>query len=75
MDTTKLENVTYKICSKCCENKMSDKFYKCGLICCECNNYKRRQKYKNDEEYRQRTIKMAIRFKHEKSIEFQKNKK
>lgn len=75
MDTTKLESVTYKICSKCCENKTTDNFYKRGLICCNCNNYKRRQKYKHDEEYRQKTIKMVTKFKHEKSIEFQKIKK
>ena len=51
MNTTKLENVTYKICSNCEENKNSDNFYKRGLICCECNNSKRRQKYKYNEEY------------------------
>ena len=75
MDTTNLENVAYKICSKCDENKPIDKFYKRGLICCECNNYKRRQKYKTDEEYRQKTIKLASTFKHEKAIERQKIKK
>ena len=50
MSITKPENVTYKICSNCKENKNSDNFYKHGLICCECNNSKRRQKYKDNEE-------------------------
>ena len=75
MMTTNLENVAYKICSKFCENKTVDKFYTRGLICCECNNYKRRHKYKTDEDYRQKTIKMASTFKHEKAIERQNLKK
>lgn len=74
MCDTKLENVTYKICSNCKENKSTDKFYKRGLICCECNNFKRRQKYKNDEEHRKKLIKNAIDVKHKKVIERQKIK-
>ena len=48
--TTKPENVAHKICSKCEEAKTSEEFYKRGLICCECNNSRRRQKYKENEE-------------------------
>ena len=47
--TTKPENVDNKICSKCEETKPLGEFYKRGLICCECNNSKRRQKYKNNK--------------------------
>jgi hypothetical protein len=69
METTKPINVAYKICSKCEEAKSSEEFYKRGLICCECNNSKRRQKYKENEEYRKKLIKMATEFKHKKVIE------
>lgn len=74
MDNTKPENVTYKICSKCEESKTIDKFYKIGSICCECNNLKRREKYKNDEEHRKKLIKKASEIKHQKVIERQKIK-
>ena len=74
MNSTKLENVTYKICSKCEETKPLDDFYKRGLICCDCNNSRRREKYKNNEEYRKIQIKKASEFKHEKVIERQKIK-
>jgi len=74
MTTTKPENVTYKKCSKCEIEKPIDKFYRQGSVCCECNNIKRREKYKNNEEYRQKLIKKAIDFKHEKSVERQKIK-
>jgi hypothetical protein len=74
MSTTKPENVAQKNCSKCNKDKTIDKFYKRGSICCECNNSKRRQKYKNDEEYRKKLIKMASEFKHEKVLERQKLK-
>ena len=74
MDTTKPINVTYKKCSKCEESKSSKDFYKCGSICCECNNYKRRQKYKDNEEHRKKLIQMASEFKHNKVIERQQQK-
>ena len=74
MSNTKPENVTYKICSKCNESKNSDNFYKHGLTCRECNNFKRRQKYKNDEEHRHKLIKIASDLKHKKVIERQKIK-
>ena len=66
--TTKPENVAYITCSKCLIEKQTDKFYKHGKICCDCNNEKRRLKYKNDEEHRKKLIKMATEFKHEKVI-------
>jgi hypothetical protein len=69
MDTTKPVNGAYKCCSKCYENKSADKYYKRGSICCECNNFNRRQKYKTDEQHRKRLIKMASNFKHEKALE------
>jgi hypothetical protein len=70
--TTKPENVAYITCSKCFIEKQEEKFYKRGKICCDCNNEKRRQKYKNDEEHRIKLIKMATDFKHEKVIIRQK---
>jgi len=72
MATTKPENVTHKTCSKCNEEKTIDNFYNRGLICCNCNNSRRREKYKNDDEYRKKLIKKATDFKHEKVIEKQK---
>lgn len=72
--TTKPINVALITCSKCLFEKQSEHFYKHGKICCDCNNEKRRQKYKNDEEYRKKLIQMATDFKHEKVITRQKIK-
>jgi hypothetical protein len=74
MEITKPPNVTYKICSKCEETKSSEEFYKRGSICCECNNSKRRQKYKENEEHRKKLIQMATEFKHKKVVERQQLK-
>ena len=74
MTTTKPEIVTYKICSKCDIEKSIDKFYSRGAVCCDCNNIKRREKYKNDEDHRKKLIKIASVFKHEKVVERQKIK-
>jgi hypothetical protein len=74
MCDTKPENVSYKICSNCKESKSSELFVKDRLICCSCNNYKRRQKYEENEELRKKLIKKAIDFKHNKVIERQKIK-
>lgn len=71
MDTTKPINVEYKTCSKCENSKTLEEFYKRGSICCECNNSKRRQKYKEDEEHRKKLILMASEFKHKKVVERQ----
>jgi len=74
MNDTKPEIVASKICSKCKEIKNIDKFKKIGAICSECNNSKRRQKYKNDDENRKNIIKKVCELKHEKAIERQKIK-
>jgi hypothetical protein len=72
---TKPEIVTsHKTCSKCEETKTNDKFYKYGLVCCDCNNNKRREKYRNDEKYREKAIKQATIFKHDKVVERQQIK-
>jgi hypothetical protein len=72
MDTTKPKIVAYKQCSNCKETKEIEHFYTRGSICRECNNSKRREKYNNDEEHRQKLIKIASKFKHEKVIINQK---
>lgn len=66
--TTKPVIVTYVICSNCEIAKSSTEFYTKGKICRDCNNSKRRDKYKYNEEYRQTQIKSATAFKHKKSI-------
>lgn len=72
--TTKPDNVTYITCSKCFIEKQDVSFYKRGKICCDCNNERRREKYKTDEEHRKKLIKKATDFKHEKVIARQKIK-
>ena len=76
MDTTNPTNDTYahKNCSKCNISKFICEFYKRGLICRECNNSNRRNKYNNDEQYRRQIINTVCEFKHKKVIERQKNK-
>ena len=64
-----------KTCSKCCENKSLDCFYKTkGTICKDCHNFVRRQKYQNNEEYRKNAIKQSTETKHKKVVERQKIK-
>ena len=75
MSDTKPESVKQQICSKCNENKNVDKFYKNRSICYDCNNNKRRERYKNDEEHRQKLIKMACEYKHKRMLERQQLKK
>jgi hypothetical protein len=72
METTKPENVAYKQCSKCNDLKEPDKFYGRGLVCRECNNNKRREKYNNNEVHRTKLIISASKFKHDKVLEKQK---
>jgi hypothetical protein len=69
---TKPLNVAHKKCSTCEKIKGINNFYKNKIICIECNNFKRREKYKNNEEYRKKLIKLASKFKHDKVVE--KNK-
>jgi hypothetical protein len=71
---TKPENVTSKICKICNENKPLDKFYSKSSSCRDCHNFKRREKYKNDEEHRKKLIKKATNHKHEKVIKRQQLK-
>lgn len=72
MSDTKPENVSHKICSYCKNTKTLDMFYSKGSICRECNNNKRKEKYKNNEEHRKKLIKQAAKFKHNKVLEKQK---
>jgi hypothetical protein len=71
---TKPESVTYKKCSTCESLKSINNFYKNRSMCSECNNFKRREKYKNNEEHRKKIIKTACDFKHEKVSKKQKLK-
>jgi len=75
MEYTKPINVAYKTCSKCKETKSSEEFYKHGSVCCECNNHKRREKYKENEEHRKKLIQQATVFKHKKVLEKQELKR
>jgi len=68
MDITKPENVENIICNNCKENKSPANFYNRQTICSECFNFKRRQKYKDNEEYRKNIIKKASEFKHQKVV-------
>jgi hypothetical protein len=70
----KINNETQQICSTCNEEKSITEFHKGRIICCNCINNKRRIKYHTDEEHRQKLIKMAGDFKHNKVIERQKLK-
>jgi hypothetical protein len=70
----KINNETQQICSTCDEEKSVTDFYKGRIICCNCINNKRRIKYHSDEEHRQKLIKIAGEFKHNKVIERQKLK-
>jgi hypothetical protein len=74
MDTTKPINVAYKECSKCNITKEQAQFYTTGLVCRDCNNLKRRNKYNTDELHRKKLIKLASKFKHEKVLEKHKIK-
>lgn len=71
---TKPENVTYILCSKCNNSKTLEHFYKKSNTCRDCNNFKRREKYRTDEEHRKKLIQNAINTKHKKVIARQKIK-
>jgi hypothetical protein len=55
-----------KVCSKCNINKNIIEFYKNRVQCKVCINNKRREKYKNNNQYREKCIKLATEFKIEK---------
>ena len=71
MDTKPTEN---KCCIKCGKNKIIDEFLKNRNTCKECNNDKRRLRYKNDEDHRKNLIIKATEYKHGKVIERRKMK-
>jgi hypothetical protein len=67
MDNTNTKNVAYKCCSTCSQIKELTEFYT-GIICRECHNHKRREKYKNDEKHRKQLIAMSSNYKHAKVL-------
>ena len=71
MENTKPINDTYKSCSCCIQIKTIDQFYSKKNICKECFNFKRREKYKNNEEHRKKLINLASDFKHKKVLQNQ----
>ena len=69
------ENVEVKKkCTTCNEDKTISSFIKNKIICKDCNNKKRREHYKNNEEARLKKIQKASIFKHNKVVEKQKKK-
>ena len=73
MDPTKPESVEHMICSMCNSPKTpAEIFVKSRKICTDCRNKGRREKYKNNEELRQKLIKSAIEYKHKKVVERKK---
>ena len=48
--------MSHKICSKCSETKIITEFINNRNICKNCNNFARRQKYKNNEKLRKKII-------------------
>jgi len=71
MDTKPTEN---KCCIKCSKNKIIAEFLKNRNTCKECNNDKRRLRYKNDEEHRKNLIIQVTEYKHNKVLERRKVK-
>ena len=61
--------MSLKECSNCNEFKDICEFYKARKQCKDCLNYKRREKYKNDVEYRTKCIRDATELKKRKSRE------
>ena len=74
MEETKPKNVasTQVVCNHCDNVKLSTEMVKGINICRDCNNFRRREKYKNNEEFRKKTIQQASDFKHNKVIQRQK---
>jgi len=59
-----------KTCSKCTEEKTTEMFYlhTNKNVCKDCNNMRRRIRYNNDKEYREKCIKTTIEHKHKKVL-------
>jgi cell division protein FtsL len=74
MIETKPLNVAHKICNNCDELKIVNDFHKNRNICKNCINQKRRQKYNDNIEYRQKIIQQVTLVKHKKVIERQRLK-
>ncbi len=67
--STKPESVASMMCLNCEISKSPIDFYaRKKTICKDCFNERRREKYKNNEEHRQKIIKMATEFKKKKTI-------
>jgi uncharacterized protein (DUF983 family) len=70
---SKINDDTEQTCNFCNKTKVISSFVKERKICVDCNNIKRRTKYMNDEDYRQKQIKLSTEFKQKRV--FEKNKK
>jgi len=71
IQNTKIE---LKECNVCKIQKPLSDIVKGRIVCKECNNNKRRNKYHTDEDHRQNLIKMATEFKHNKMVQRLKEK-
>ena len=56
LKTTEVKIITEKCCSKCNETKPVDKFVKQENTCKDCNNKARKEKYNNNEVYKNKLI-------------------
>jgi hypothetical protein len=65
----KLSKITDLTCNKCGIEKTINSFIKGRNICNECNNKTRRDKYNNNEEYKQRMKQERKIYKNKKTIE------
>ena len=64
-----IDNENYQTCVSCNQDKLLSSYIRCRNICKDCDNQNRRNKYKTDELHRQKLIKQATDFKHNKIIE------
>ena len=69
-----IDNTLIIKCIHCETEKTMDNFIKATNTCKDCNNAKRRNKYKTDNEHRIKLIQLATNFKHNKVIERNKIK-
>ena len=57
-----------KLCNTCFTQKDEIYFIRSKTLCKDCHNEKRRQKYKENPEHREKLVKMATDFKRNKTI-------